>query len=80
MFQQIEHMAQVGTILGKLRTSAILYTRRNDFIPSSNGVIEGANNKIKLIRRRVFGYRNDAICFSSMIRNKVLILIFFEFI
>lgn len=27
--------------------------------PFSNGIIEGTNNKIKLIKRRGFGYRND---------------------
>ena len=27
--------------------------------PLSNGIMEGTNNKIKLIKRRGFGYRND---------------------
>lgn len=31
--------------------------------PVSNGAMEGTNNKIKLIKRRWFGYRNDAHLF-----------------
>ncbi len=27
--------------------------------PLSNGIMEGTNNKIKLIKRRSFGYRNE---------------------
>jgi len=34
--------------------------------PLSNGIMEGTNNKIKLIKRRGFGYRNDAHLFLRL--------------
>ncbi|MEK4177895.1 ISL3 family transposase [Aeribacillus sp. FSL K6-2848] len=34
--------------------------------PFSNGIMEGTNNKIKLIKRRGFGYRNDAHLFLRL--------------
>jgi transposase len=40
-----------------LREKAMLDTILS---PLSNGIMEGTNNKIKLIKRRGFGYRNDA--------------------
>ena len=36
------------------------------YSPFSNGVMEGTNNKIKLIKRRGFGYRNDAHLFLRL--------------
>lgn len=35
--------------------------------PLSNGIMEGTNNKIKLIKRRGFGYRNED-CFFLRLR------------
>ena len=32
----------------------------------SNGIMEGTNNKKKLIKRRVFGYRNDTHFFFRL--------------
>ncbi|WP_100330324.1 transposase [Bacillus xiapuensis] len=32
----------------------------------SNGIMEGTNNKFKLIKRRGFGYRNDAHFFLRL--------------
>ena len=34
--------------------------------PFSNGIMEGKNNKIKLIKRRGFGYRNNAYLFLRL--------------
>lgn len=34
--------------------------------PFSNGIMEGTNNKIKLTKRRGFGYRNDAHLFLRL--------------
>jgi len=43
--------------------------------PFSNGIMEGTNNKIKLIKRRGFGYRNDAHLFLRLrLENRSLIL------
>ncbi|MFJ7733842.1 transposase, partial [Lysinibacillus sp. NPDC097231] len=34
--------------------------------PFSNGIMEGTNNKIKLIKRRGFGYRNEIHLFLRL--------------
>ena len=39
-----------------IREEAMIHTI---YSPFSNGIMEGTNNKIKLIKRRGFGYRND---------------------
>lgn len=48
-----------------------LITREEEMIETiqsrfSNGIMEGTNNKIKLIKRRGFGYRNDAHLFLRL--------------
>ncbi|AQQ52172.1 hypothetical protein B0X71_18895 (plasmid) [Planococcus lenghuensis] len=43
-----------------VRETALLETILS---PLSNGIMEGTNNKIKLIKRRGYGYRNDAHLF-----------------
>ncbi|WP_370323605.1 transposase [Candidatus Kurthia intestinigallinarum] len=45
------------------REEAMIHTIYSSF---SNGIMEGTNNKIKLIKRRGFGYRNDAHLFLRL--------------
>lgn len=47
----------------RLREEAMIETI---YSPFSNGIMEGTNNKIKLIKRRGFGYRNDAHLFLRL--------------
>lgn len=47
----------------RLRENAMLETI---YSPFSNGIMEGTNNKIKLIKRRGFGYRNEAHLFLRL--------------
>ena len=47
----------------RLREIAMIETI---YSPFSNGIMEGTNNKIKLIKRRGFGYRNDAHLFLRL--------------
>lgn len=47
----------------RLREKAMIETI---YSPYSNGIMEGTNNKIKLIKRRGFGYRNDAHLFLRL--------------
>ncbi len=46
-----------------LRKEAMIDTIQSHL---SNGIMEGTNNKIKLIKRRGFGYRNDAHLFLRL--------------
>ena len=49
-------------------TSMKMYIKNNLNYPFSNGPIEGINNKIKVIKRIVFGYRS-----FYHLRNRILI-------
>lgn len=53
----------VSKIAQTLITRDLLHTILS---PLSNGIMEGTNNKIKLIKRRGFGYRNDARFFLRL--------------
>lgn len=56
-------------VVAKIAKTVVL--RENEMVetivsPFSNEVMEGTNNKIKLIKRRGFGYRNDAHLFLRL--------------
>lgn len=49
-------LVQVGEFVGRWREPILNYFVRR----TTSGLVEGLNNKIKLVKRRAFGFCNDA--------------------